>query len=146
MSADEIVYVCVIFSQFSGPTHMRMKLLLSLAVLGVTLRVLYSAPDGQAPGNTEDTLKREAIQRNTGCFQCRISTSERSLPPAGSPMPFFHIKQRFSLLFEDFSSCCFDFFYPTVMFFLSITSFPILVLTDKLIMHLNKFQSKFLKS
>lgn len=70
-----------------------MKLLLSLAVLGVTLRVLYSAPDGQAPGITEDILKREATQRNTHCFQCGISTGERSLSPAGGPTPFFTLNR-----------------------------------------------------
>lgn len=59
-----------------------MKLLLSLAVLVVTLGVLYSAADGEAPAVTEDTLKREATQRNTHL------SSEQSLSPAGSSTPF----------------------------------------------------------
>ncbi len=39
-----------------------MKLLLSLAVLAVMLGVLYSAPDDQPTGISEDTLKRELAQ------------------------------------------------------------------------------------
>lgn len=38
-----------------------MKLLLSLTVLVVTLRVLQSAPDGQPPSITEDTLKQLSV-------------------------------------------------------------------------------------
>lgn len=41
-----------------------MKLLLSLAVLVGTLGVLYSAPEDQPTGISEDTLKRESAQRN----------------------------------------------------------------------------------
>lgn len=37
-----------------------MKLLLGLVVLVVTLGVLYSAPEDQPRGVSEDTLKRES--------------------------------------------------------------------------------------
>lgn len=116
MSADGIVYVCVVLSQFPGPTHTRMKLLLSLAVLGVTLGVLYSAPDGQAPDVTEDTLKREATQRNID-LPIVFSVEYPQVTPAGSPTHFNHIKQRSSLPSEDFSSCCFDFLILLSCFF-----------------------------
>lgn len=73
-----------------------MKLLLSLAVLGVTLRVLYSAPDGQAPGVTEDTLKREATQRNTHLsivFSVEYLQVNDHCRQLAVQRLFFHIKQ-----------------------------------------------------
>lgn len=109
MSADGIVYVCVVPSQFSGPTRTRMKLLLSLAVLGVTLGVLYSAPDGQAPGVTDDTLKREATQKNTD-LSVVFSVEYLQVKDHCRRLPVQRLFSSSSLPFEDFSSCCFGFF------------------------------------
>lgn len=54
-----------------------MKLLLGLAVLVVTLGVLYSAPEEEPAAISEDTLKRESAQRNLNLYLfCTLEPAE----------------------------------------------------------------------
>lgn len=114
-----------------------MKLLLGLAVLVLTVGVLYSAPEDQPTGISEDTLRGEMAEKKCAILYKLVKSSFLAAAPQQMSLKYNQYQQQLTVLLISFNQCAmFSFCHIN---HIAVATFPDLTVKNLVVIVLNTF-------